>query len=134
MKLCYPTILYEVMNNKRKHMIKTEAIVQNRGVWLNPRTVSLSIWQGNNRYLKAVRKKQIDSLKQCRKVTIQPSMGRMESKAIVISLGNIAHFHIFFLPTECYAQFGTRHDSACCFKALVSDSVYRHVKYQLSKI
>lgn len=89
----------------------------------------------DNRY-HLTKEKQIDSLWQCTKVTIHPSMGRTESKAIVISSGNIPPFHIFLLPSKCYAVPNTRQRFRLLFQALsrFSDLVYRHVKHQLNKI
>lgn len=86
-------------------------------------------------YITPAWRKQIDSLWQCRKVTIHPSMGRKESKAIVIPSGNILPFHIFLLPSKCYIVPNTRQRFRLLFQALsrLSDSVYRHVKHQLNK-
>lgn len=75
-------------------------------------------------------RKQIDSLWQCRKVTIHPSMGRAESKAIVILSGNIPPFHIFLLPSKYYTEPDTRSRFPLLFQAilLLCDLVYRCVK------
>lgn len=61
-------------------------------------------------------------------------MDRAESKAIVISSGNIPPFHIFPLLPECYAEPDTRPRFRLLFQApRLCDFVYRHVKYHLNK-
>lgn len=45
-------------------------------------------------------------------------MGRTESKAIVISSGNIPPFHIFLLPPKCYTVPDTRPRFRLLFQAL----------------
>lgn len=68
------------------------------------------------------------------KITIHPAMGRVESKAIVILSGNIPPFHIFLLPSECYAEPDTLPRFRMLFQApRLRDLVYRHVNRQLSK-
>lgn len=65
-------------------------------------------------------------------------MGRTESKAIVISCGNIPPFHIFLLPSKCYIVPNTRQRFRLLFQALSRffNLVYRHVglKHQFNKI
>lgn len=62
-------------------------------------------------------------------------MGRTESKAIVISSGNIPPFHIFLLPSKCYIVPDTRPRLRLLFEGLsrLSDLIRRHVEYQLNK-
>lgn len=63
-------------------------------------------------------------------------MARTESKAIVISSGNIPPFHIFLLPSKCYIVPDTRPRFHLLFEGLshLSDLLRRHVEYQLNII
>lgn len=61
-------------------------------------------------------------------------MARTESKAIVISSGNIRPFHIFLLPSKCYIVPDTRPRFHLLFEGLsrLSDLVQRHVEHPLN--